>query len=95
MALLSSVAAAVLIAGANYADYATTRDAIGRGAWEMNPIYGIRGERLAPIKIGVVAAETAAFVLIERRHRKAAWIYAATIVGANLLIAHHNAKVMR
>ncbi len=95
MALLAGVAAAVLLSGANYADYVTSRDALVRGGAEANPVYGSHGERLLPIKIGVVTAETVAFVLIEKHHKKTAWVYVASVVAFNLAVARHNAGVNR
>lgn len=94
--ILESVAAAVLLAGANYADYATTRSAIDRGGIEMNAgLYGPRAERLGPVKLGVVAGEVVVFELLKKQDRRLGWAWVASIVVVNLAIAHRNNQVLR
>lgn len=88
MSLLASVGAAVLIAGANYADHATTERAIARGGVE-------RGVRGPAIRIGMATLETAAFFALRKESKKAAWIYVGAVVAVNGAIALHNHKAMR
>jgi hypothetical protein len=93
--ILESIAAAVILAGGNYADYATTRAGLSLGGSEVNALIGAHGERLAPIKIAATLGETAAFVAIRRKSKPLAWTFVAVVTGVNLAIAHHNAKAGR
>jgi hypothetical protein len=93
--ILESVAAFTLLAGANYADYSTTRAAIARGGVEANPIFGRGAERLAPIKAAVVATETFGFYKIRKKHKVLAWVYVGAVVGVNVAIARHNSQVLK
>ena len=88
MGLLASVGAAVIIAGSNYADHATTEPAIARGGVE----HGLRGPA---IRIGVAAAETALFHVIRKENKTAGWIYVGAVVAVNVVIAKHNNGVCR
>lgn len=88
VSLLASVGAAVLIAGANYADHATTESAIARGGVE-------RGLRGPAIRMGVAAGEYAVFHAIRKESKTAGWIYVGVVVGVNAVIAHHNHNVLR
>jgi hypothetical protein len=89
--------AAGLLAGANYADLHTTQQALARcpACVESNPFIGSHGERLVPVKLAVVAAETAAFVAVRKRHKKTAWALVGVIVVTNLAIVHHNRQAGR
>jgi hypothetical protein len=92
--IAESLAALTLIGGANYADYHTSRDALRvPGAMEVNGIVGPSGERLAPVKIGAVLAESAVFLAMRRHHKRAAWMFVAGVVGVNLALAYHNRNV--
>jgi hypothetical protein len=93
MALLESIAAATLIAGANYADLHSTQRALSHGAVETNGLAGPSGQRLSAVKLGAVAMETGVFLALNKKHKKLAWTWVATLVAGNLVIAHHNNKV--
>jgi hypothetical protein len=93
--ILESIAAAVLISAGNYADYSTTQSALARGGIESNGIYGPSAERMAPIKVAAVALETGVFIALHKRNKTHAWIWAGTVVAANLVLAHHNNQVVR
>jgi hypothetical protein len=90
MALLESIAAAVLLSGANYADYHTTRSALDAGMTEANASIGQSGQRLELVKVGAVAGEMAVYSLLRKKNKALAWAWVATIVGVNLAVAKHN-----
>ena len=91
--LIESVAAALILSGANYADYSTTRQALARGGVEANGL--MQGPRMAPLKVAATAGETAAFVALHRKSKAMAWTFVGVIVGTNLVIANHNRGVNR
>lgn len=95
--LVETVAAAILLAGANYADLRTSQQALRMpGAVEVNSwAMGRHGERLVPVKIAVCAVETAGFYAIRRKHRRTAWVYVGAVVAVNVGIAYHNRSVAR
>ncbi len=90
--LLESALAFGLLAGGNYADYRTTKDALAscQACKEANPLIGAHGERLLAVKLGSLAAEQLTFEILRKKHKKAAWLFVAGTVAANLLIAKHN-----
>jgi len=91
--LLESITAAILISGANYADYHTTRNGLASGAIEFNPLIGQQGQRLELVKTIAVVGETAIFYKIHKSgKKKLAWTFVAVIVGTNLVIAHKNSN---
>jgi hypothetical protein len=84
--------AASLLAGANWADYRTTQQALARctTCFEANPLIGREGERLAPVKLASAALETWAFLELRKKGKKRAWAFVAGVVGVNLALAAHN-----
>jgi hypothetical protein len=93
-----TVAASALLAGANFADYQTTRHALATcpSCMEGNPLLGKDGERVAPAKLLAVAAGTAVFVGLRKSgHKRGAWIWVASVVVLNLAVAAHNRQVSR
>lgn len=93
--LLEGVAAAVMLTGANYLDYSSTREGLERGGVEVNALIGKDGQRLAVTKALAVGVETGVFLALRRRHPKAAWAFVGAIVATNIALAHHNNGVMR
>lgn len=93
--IAEAVAAAVIIAGANYTDYASTQRALGRDARELTLSIGSNGERLALVKATTTAVETAVFCGIRKHHKKTAWAFVGMVVATNLIIAHQNDKTAR
>ncbi len=93
--LWETAVAAAAIGAANWADVASTQDLVaagGREAW--NPgLYGPRAERIVPMKLAVIAAETGVFYALRRRSRAAAWTWAAVVVVGNVLITRRNAEI--
>lgn len=81
--LLESVAAAVLIAGANYGDYHSTRVGINQGLREVNWLYGRQGERLDMKGVITLAEIITVNQLISKGKKKEAFIFTAGILVVN------------
>lgn len=86
------VAAAGTIAVANWLDVVSTQECMALGASEEgNPwLFGEKAERIVPMKVAIIAAETAAFAALRRRSKKLAWAWVAGIVVANVIVYKHN-----
>ena len=92
--LAEGLLAASLMCGANYADYATTKQGLSvPGTHEANPLIGAEGQRLEVVKISVTAAEVGIYQALRRRgHRRAAWVWVASVVAVNVGLAVHNSR---
>lgn len=89
--LAEIVTAGMLIGAANAADAVVAHHGIEAGWAEPNPIIGSQGERMLPVKVLTVAAETAIFAhLLRTEHRRAAWVWVAAVVGVNTYMAIQN-----
>jgi len=86
-----------LIVGANLMDVFTTRRMIAAGGREaFNPgLYGPEAQRIVPIKLAMAAAETGAFLWLQKRDKRLAWALVAGVVVGNAILAHHNQTVTR
>jgi len=87
-----SLLAFTLMAGANYADHATTQAGLNRGAVEVNPI--MQG-RLTVGKMVVVGAETGIYLALRKKSKRAAWVWVASVVMVNVGVAVRNRGVGR
>jgi len=91
--LKESILAAVLMTGANYADYHTTKPALKiAGTYEANPLIGPSGERLELVKLATITAEVLIFEKLHEKNKKLAWGFVATVVAVNVAVSISNSN---